>query len=107
MHDARLPVFQLTGLPDRKQIMVYERGAGQPVAIYDGEGDMLDETEVPPSTTSSASRWPPLLRAHLFDEFAEGSGDPLRLVAVHAPSSLEERLSHLRNLVCPLIYLVG
>jgi hypothetical protein len=41
-----------TGLEDRKEIMVYERGAGQPVAIYDGCGNILDEMDVPPSICS-------------------------------------------------------
>jgi outer membrane protein assembly factor BamB len=41
-----------TGLEDQKEIMVYERGAGQPVAIYDGCGNILDEMDVPPSICS-------------------------------------------------------
>ena len=32
--------------------MVYERGAGQPVAIYDGWGNILDTLEVPPAICS-------------------------------------------------------
>ncbi|MCC7261465.1 MAG: hypothetical protein IT369_02980 [Candidatus Latescibacteria bacterium] len=37
-----------TGNPDLKEILVYERGAGQPVAIYDGWGEIVDTLEVPP-----------------------------------------------------------
>ncbi|MBM3277509.1 MAG: hypothetical protein FJY95_05440 [Candidatus Handelsmanbacteria bacterium] len=37
-----------TGKPDLKEILVYERVAGQPMAIYDGWGEMLDTLEVPP-----------------------------------------------------------
>lgn len=37
-----------TGNPELKEILVYERGAGQPVAIYDGWGEILDTLEVPP-----------------------------------------------------------
>jgi len=36
------------GAPDLKEILVYERGAGQAMAIYDGWGEMLDTLEVPP-----------------------------------------------------------
>jgi len=42
-----------TGLADRKEILVYGRGAGQPVAIYDGHGDIVDELEVPSSICST------------------------------------------------------
>ncbi len=44
-----------TGRSDCNEILVYERGAGQPVAIYDGNGEILDEIEVPPSICSSYS----------------------------------------------------
>ena len=37
-----------TGFEDLKEIMVYERGMGQPVAIYDGSGNILEEIPVPP-----------------------------------------------------------
>lgn len=42
-----------TGRNDRQEIMVYGRGAGQPVAIYDGDGNVLEELEVPQSLCSA------------------------------------------------------
>lgn len=38
-----------SGLADRQEIMVYGRGVGQPAAIYDGAGNIVDEMEVQPS----------------------------------------------------------
>ena len=37
-----------TGREGFGEILVYERGAGQPAAIYDGWGELLDTLEVPP-----------------------------------------------------------
>jgi hypothetical protein len=36
-----------SGQPGLQDIMVYMRGVGQPVAVYDGDGNILDEMEVP------------------------------------------------------------
>ena len=41
-----------SGLEDRQEIMVYMRGVAQPVAIYDGDGNIVDEAEVPASICS-------------------------------------------------------
>ena len=38
-----------TGKADLEEMMVYMRGDGYPVAIYDGDGAIVDEMEVPPS----------------------------------------------------------
>ena len=40
-------------LDDNQEILVYERGAGQPVAIYDGQGRIVDEMEVPEAICST------------------------------------------------------
>ncbi len=40
------------GQGDCQDILVYMRGDRQPVAIYDGDGTILDEAEVPPSICS-------------------------------------------------------
>jgi hypothetical protein len=48
---ACLPI-RWTGRDDRQEMMVYERGAGQPVAIYDGDGAIVDEMPVPPEICS-------------------------------------------------------
>ena len=37
-----------TGSHDRQEILVYMRGDGQPVAVYDGDGNIVDEMDVPP-----------------------------------------------------------
>ena len=36
------------GVDNLKDILVYERGEGQPAAIYDGNGEIIDELPVPP-----------------------------------------------------------
>jgi hypothetical protein len=42
----------LSGLDDLQEMMVYERGAGQPVAVYDGWGNLVDTMDVPPEICS-------------------------------------------------------
>ena len=37
-----------TGRPGLQEMLVYMRGVGQPVAVYDGYGDIVDEMDVPP-----------------------------------------------------------
>jgi len=48
---AALPIRWSGG--DLQEIMVYERGAGNPVAIYDGAGEIVDELAVPPEVCGS------------------------------------------------------
>lgn len=42
-----------SGNADLKEVLVYARGVGQPVAIYDGDGTIMDEMEAPPSICST------------------------------------------------------
>ncbi len=42
-----------SGAGERQDIMVYERGMGQPVAVYDGDGKIVDEMPVPPEICST------------------------------------------------------
>jgi hypothetical protein len=37
-----------SGLPDRQEMLIYMRGLGYPAAVYDGDGTILDELDVPP-----------------------------------------------------------
>jgi len=42
-----------SGAEDLKEILVYKRGTEKPVAIYDGQGNVVDELDVPASLCSS------------------------------------------------------
>lgn len=42
-----------TGRQDRREILVYKRGTGAPIGIYDGDGEIVDEFEVPASLLDS------------------------------------------------------
>ena len=43
-----------SGAEDLKEILVYKRGEAAPIAIYDGQGDVVDELEVPAAILDSA-----------------------------------------------------
>jgi outer membrane protein assembly factor BamB len=41
-----------TGQADREDMLVYMRGVDQPIAVYDGDGTLVDEAAVPPEICS-------------------------------------------------------
>ena len=67
---AALPIRWSGG--DHQEIMVYERGAGHPVAIYDGDGDIVDELEVPPEICSTYNGNPGVHICYHADVWGDG-----------------------------------
>jgi hypothetical protein len=60
------------GLGGLQEMLIYQRGLGQPVAVYDGDGEIVDELPVPPEICSVYNGNPGMHMAYRADVWGDG-----------------------------------
>lgn len=89
-----------SGVGDLKEILVYKRGLGSPTAIYDGQGNVVDEIDVPASLTADEDpSVPPGYACGRADVWGDGREEVLAL-ARHGTQIHANR----RPLAIPTLY---